>query len=75
MTILDRINEDKEKITRRLLQEFTEKLGVRPPFNMVGFIKNFMKEETLVEVEFAEKSKLDHLEENDCIEGDFRELE
>ena len=58
-----------------LLQEFAEKLGVRPPFNTVGFIKNFMKEETLVEVEFAEKSKLDHLEENGCIDGDFRELE
>ena len=58
-----------------LLQEFAEKLGVRPPFNTVGFIKNFMKEETLVEVEWAEKSKLDHLEKNGCIDGDFRELE
>ena len=58
-----------------LLQEFTEKLGVRPTFNTVGFIKNFMKEETIVEVEWAEKSKLDHLEKNGYIDGDFRELE
>ena len=28
-----------------------------------------------VEVEWAEKSKQDHLEENGCIDGDFRELE
>lgn len=58
-----------------LLQEFAENLGVRPTFNTVGFIKNFMKDETLVEVEWAEKSKQDHLEENGCIDGNFRELE
>ena len=58
-----------------LLQKFAEKLGVRPTFNIVSFVKDYMKEETIVGVEWAEKSKQDHLERNSYIDGDFRELE
>lgn len=44
------------------------------PYNPVGFVKQFMKEETLVSVEFAEKSKMATLEKSDIIEGEWREI-
>ena len=66
-----------------LLQMFADKMGVRPDFNTVGFIKNFMKEETIVDIEWAEKARLDHLKEKESsvivnedeyTDWDFREL-
>lgn len=33
-----------------------------PPVNCVGFVKNYMKEETLCSVKYAEKSKMDTLQ-------------
>jgi hypothetical protein len=44
-----------------------------PPINTVGFVKNFMKEESYVEAEYAEKSKMETLE-NNVIDADFKEL-
>lgn len=43
------------------------------PINPVGFVKQFMKEETLCEVEFAEKSKLDSLK-KDAVDVEYVEV-
>ncbi len=43
------------------------------PYNPVSFVKKFMNEETLCEVEYAEKSKMETLE-NNIIDADFAEL-
>lgn len=57
-----------------LLQEYKDLVesGKWRSVNLVGFVKQFMKEESLVSVEFAEKSKLDTLEKDaidvtDCV--------
>lgn len=43
--------------------------------NTVSVVKEFMKEETLCNVKFAEKSKIDTLENMiEIEEGDFREI-
>ena len=44
------------------------------PYNPVTFVKKFMKEETICEVEYAEKSKMDTVENNTVIDADFTEL-
>lgn len=49
-----------------------------PPVNCVGFVKDYMKEETLCNVEFAEKSKMDTLKKNvidDVIDADYTEID
>ena len=59
-----------------LLLEYAEKLGVKNPYSSVAFVKQFMKEETLVDVEFAEKSAIDRLSKQaDIIDADFKEVE
>lgn len=57
-----------------LLQEYKELVenGNWRSINLVGFVKQFMKEESLASIEFAEKSKLVTLEKDaidimDCI--------
>ena len=44
------------------------------PINPVGFVKGFMKEETIVETEYAEKSKMDSISKKVIIDGDFKEI-
>ena len=44
------------------------------PFNPVSFVKNFMKEETICEVEYAEKSKMHTVENSIIVDADFTEL-
>lgn len=49
-----------------------------PPVNCVGFVKDYMKEETLCNVEFAEKSKMNTLKKNvidDVIDADYTEID
>ncbi len=41
--------------------------------NPVGFVKQFMKEETLCNIKYAEQSKMDGLNDN-AIEANFYEL-
>ena len=52
------------------------KIGTKMPENPVTFVKKFMQEETICSVEYAEKSKMDSLENNvvDIIDADFREV-
>ena len=70
-----------------LLQEYWEKHGKKAieqakngyvtsnmPCNPVSFVKEFMKDETLCDVEFAEKSKISTLESNIVGDTDFIEL-
>lgn len=55
-------------------------LPVQLPLNPVSFIKEFMKEDTLVEVKYAEQSKTCYAESHklspptNFIEGEFREI-
>ena len=53
-----------------LLQLYWEKHGntVTMPENPVAFVKQFLEDETLCNIEFAEKSKLNTLENNVVIE-------
>lgn len=44
------------------------------PYNPISFVKEFMKNETLCDVEFAEKSKLSTIENNVIEDIDFKEL-
>ena len=44
------------------------------PYNPVSFVKEFMKDETICDVEFAEKSKISTLESNIVGDTDFIEL-
>ena len=37
------------------------------PINPVGFIKKFMKEETVCDIEYAEKSKINTLESEEVL--------
>lgn len=50
-------------------------LPVQMPLNPVSYVKKFMKEETIVEVKWAERSKMDTVEKGVVVEGEFRELE
>ena len=45
------------------------KVGKSMPMNPVSFVKKFMKEETLCDTKYAEKSKIDTLQSGDVIEG------
>ena len=56
--------------------DYCRQYGGAMPENPVSFVKRFMKEETLCSVEYAEKSKMDTLENNvvDIIDADFREV-
>ena len=44
------------------------------PYNPVSFVKEFMKEETLCEIEWAEKSKISTIESNVIEDINFKEL-
>ena len=44
------------------------------PYNPVSFVKEFMKDETLCNVEYAEKSKISTVESNIIEDIDFIEL-
>lgn len=44
------------------------------PYNPVSFVKEFMKDETLCAVEYAEKSKIATIESNVIEDIDFKEL-
>lgn len=44
------------------------------PYNPVSFVKEFMKDETLCDVEDAEKSKISTVEKNIIRDTDFIEL-
>ena len=79
-----------EEVLSYLLLEYWDKHGKRAceeaqrgyritgaPHSTVDFVKDFMKEETLVHTDYAEKSKMDSLEK--CVveeieEGSWREL-
>lgn len=60
------------------MDELKHKAGntITNNINTVGFIKKFMKDETLVHAELAEKSKMDSLEKrHDTIEdAEYREI-
>ncbi len=70
-----------------LLQEYWEEHGKKAieqakngyvtgdmPYNPVSFVKKFMKDETLCDVEYAEKSKISTIENNTIEDADFVEL-
>lgn len=70
-----------------LLQEYWEEHGKKAieqakngyttsdmPYNPVSFVKNFMKEETICDVEYAEKSKISTVENNTIVDVKFTEL-
>ena len=70
-----------------LLQEYWEKYGKVAveqaknghitsgmPYNPVSFVKEFMKDETLCSIEYAEKSKISNVENNIIGDADFVEL-
>jgi len=44
------------------------------PYNPVSFVKEFMKEETLCDVKYAEKSKISTIKNDIVIDADFIEL-
>ena len=44
------------------------------PYNPVSFVKEFMKEETLCDVKYAEKSKISTIKNGTIIDADFIEL-
>ena len=46
----------------------------RMPYNSVSFVKEFMNDETLCDVDYAEKSKIDTIESNIIEDIDFKEL-
>ena len=53
-----------------MLQEFCEEENITPRNNLISFIKKFMKEETIVNVEYAEKSAINTAEKNVVYEMD-----
>ena len=70
-----------------LLQEYWETHGKKAveqakngyttsdmPFNPVTFVKNFMKEETICDIGYAEKSKISTVENNTIVDAKFTEL-
>lgn len=64
-----------EEVLSYLLLEYKElvKQNNWQSTNTVGFVKNFLKEETLVNTNFAEKSKIENLEKN-VIDVEVREI-
>ena len=44
------------------------------PLNPVGVVKEFMKEETIVDTPWAEKSKMYHNENTLVVDAEFKEL-
>ena len=53
-----------------LIQDFCNKNNITPNCNVVSFIKNFMKEETIVDINYAKKEALYTAEKNVVIEVD-----
>lgn len=53
-----------------MLQEFCESENIRPKANLVTFIKKFMKEDTIIDVEYAEKSAIHTAKKNVVCEAD-----
>lgn len=53
-----------------------EKLPSQMPINPVAFVKAFMKEETIVDVPWAEKSKMDNIMKHpeNIIDAEFTEV-
>lgn len=51
------------------------KITRHQPINPVSFVKKFMKEETICETEYAEKSKMDTLEKQVVIDVDAEVIE
>lgn len=47
-----------------LLQMYKDELMKNKDPNILGFVKNFMKQETFIEVKYAEKSKMNTVETN-----------
>lgn len=66
-----------EEVLQFLLFEYRDATQNGRPINLVGFVKDFMKQETYVSVEYAEKSKMDSVESNviDVVDADVREIE
>ena len=44
------------------------------PYNPVSFVKEFMKEETLCDVKYAEKSKMATIKHGIIVDAEFREI-
>lgn len=44
------------------------------PYNPISFVKEFMEDETLCDVERAEKAKISTIENNIIVDADFIEL-
>lgn len=70
-----------------LLQEYWEKHGKKAieqakngyvtsdmPYNPVSFVKQFMRDETICDIEYAEKSKISTIENNIIEDVEFTEL-
>lgn len=90
--LFEQYNTEKWVIEQNLcfmLQEYWEKYGKTVieqakngyttsdmPYNPVSFVKTFMKEETECDIEYAEKSKMNTLENNEVetIDVDYMEL-
>lgn len=66
-----------EEVLQFLLLEYRDATQNGRPINTVGFVKDFMKQETYASVEYAEKSKMDRVESNviDVVDADVREIE
>lgn len=59
----------------RELKKYGKDIPMHSPINTVGFVKGFMKEETLVSAKYAEKSKMETLEKGEILDGEFREVD
>lgn len=64
-----------------LLQNFWEQLHTKGyvkeshcPLNPVSVVKSFMKEETIVDIPYAEMSKMEHIEKSAIIDAEFKEV-
>ena len=64
-----------------MMQDYWEKLHEKGyvkesqmPINPVSFIKGFMKEETITDINYAEKSKIDTVENNVVIDADYIDI-
>ena len=87
--VFEQYNTEKWVIEQNLcymLQEYWDKHGKQAierakngyvasgmPYNPVSFVKEFMKDETICDVEYAEKSKIETLE-NNVIDAGFVEI-
>lgn len=50
------------------------KVGRTMPYNPISFVKEFMKEETLCNIEYAEKSKMNTVEKSVVIDVEATEV-